>query len=112
MATRPFLETARDIRQGQYRDDCADELQKVITAVADTGKKATLTIQIDLTPASKGNGAVVLSDRINAKLPTDPPGETIFFVTPHNNLTVTDPRQAEVPGLRDVNAPPERAANA
>ena len=103
MSTRPFFDTIRDIRRGQFLEDCADELQKVVAAVAETGQKATLTIQIEVSPAKVGAGAVRLTDRIKAKLPPDPAGETLLFVTPDNNLVTTDPRQQNLP-LREAGA--------
>lgn len=92
MSTRPFFDVARDIRRGQFLEDCADELQKAVAAVVETGKAAKLTIEI----AAKGNGAVVLSDRVRAKLPELGAGETIMFVTTENNLVPNDPRQQKL----------------
>ncbi len=90
---RPFFDTARDIRHGQMLEDCADELARVVAAVEETGKPAKLVIEITVKPASRGQGAVVVSDRVRAKLPELPVGETILFVTPENNLVANDPRQ-------------------
>lgn len=94
MTVRPFFDTARDIRRGQFLEDCADELNRVIAAVEETGKPAKLMVEITVKPASKGQGAVVISDKVRAKLPELPIGETIMFVTPDNNLVPNDPRQA------------------
>lgn len=105
MGTRSFFDTARDIRRGQLLEDCADELQKVIKAVGDTGKPAKLIIELTVKPASKGQGAVILSDKVRAKLPELPAGETILFVTPENNLSATDPRQKEI-DLKAVSSAP------
>lgn len=96
MGTRPFFDTARDIRRGQFLEDCGDELMKVVKAVEDTGKAAKLVIELTVKPASKGQGAVVLSDKVRAKLPELPTGETILFVTVENNLVANDPRQKEM----------------
>lgn len=96
MGTRPFFDTARDIRRGQFLEDCADELHKVIKSVEETGKAGKLLIELNIKPASKGQGAVVLSDKVKAKLPELPVGETILFVTPENNLVATDPRQKDL----------------
>lgn len=94
MATpRPFFDTLRDIRRGNLLEECADELQKVIAAVEETGKTGKLIIEIAVSPASKGQGAVMVADKITAKLPALPAGETIMFVTPENNLVANDPRQ-------------------
>lgn len=96
MSTRAFFDVARDIRRGQFLEDCADELQKAVAAVEETGKAAKLTIEIAIKPAARGNGAVVLSDRVRAKLPDLGAGETIMFVTTENNLVPNDPRQAKL----------------
>lgn len=90
---RPFFDTARDIRRGQFLEECADKLQEVIAACATHDKKATLVIEITVAPASRTGGAVKVSDKITAKLPGVERGETILFVTTDNNLATTDPRQ-------------------
>lgn len=105
MPKRPFFDTARDIRRGQFLEDCADELQKVVAAVEDTGKAGKLVIEIAIKPASKGQGAVMVADKISAKLPQLPAGETILFVTPENNLVPNDPRQKALE-LKEVAAAP------
>lgn len=102
---RPFFDTARDIRRGQFLEDCADEMQKVVAAVEETGKSGKLVIEIAIKPASKGQGAVMVADKISAKLPQLPVGETILFVTPENNLVATDPRQKSIE-LKEVAAAP------
>jgi hypothetical protein len=96
MTTRPFFDTAREIRRGQFLEDCADELQKAVRAVDETGKPAKLTVTLTIKPASKGQGAYVISDKVAAKLPELPVGETIMFGTPEGNLQARDPRQAEM----------------
>ena len=96
MATRPFFETLREIRRGQILDDCADELAKAVRAVDETGKPAKLTIELSIKPAAKIPGTYVISDKVRAKLPELPTGETILFVTVENNLSANDPRQKEM----------------
>lgn len=115
MSIRPFFDTARDIRRGQFLEDAADELQRVIAAVEETGKAAKLTIEIGIKPAGgKLQGAVILSDRIKAKLPELPAGDTILFVTTENNLVATDPRQRplDLKQVADKNAPTENLKTA
>jgi len=102
---RPFFDTARDIRRGQFLEDCADEMQKVVAAVEETGKAGKLVIEIAIKPASKGQGAVMVADKISANLPQLPAGETILFVTQENNLVATDPRQKSIE-LKEVTAAP------
>ena len=105
MTTRPFFDTARDIRRGQFLEDCADALQKAVASVEDTGKPAKCIIEISIKPASKGGGAaIILADKVRTKLPELPSGETIMFVTTDNNLVPNDPRQKEM-DLKEVRAP-------
>lgn len=91
---RPFFDVTRDLRRGMFLEECADELQKVVAAVEETGKPAKLVIEINVSPAIKSQGAVKVSDKITAKLPQLPAGETIMFVTPDNNLVSNNPRQS------------------
>lgn len=92
----PFFNTAKELRRGQFLEDCADELHRVIASVEETGKVGKLLIEIAVAPASKVHGAVVVSDKITVKLPQMPLGDTIMFVTPDNNLVANDPRQKEI----------------
>lgn len=96
MSVRPIFDTLRDIRRGQLLDDAADKLQEVVKAVDETGKAGKLVIEINVAPASRGQGAMKVSDKITAKLPTLPAGETIMFVTPESNLVPNDPRQQKL----------------
>ena len=105
MATRPFFETLREIRRGQILDDCADELAKAVRAVDETGKPAKLTIELSIKPAAKIPGTYVISDKVRAKLPELPVGETILYGTPEGNLLARDPRQADLE-LKAVSAEP------
>lgn len=94
--TRPFFDTAREIRRGEFLDECADGLKQVVDAVNDTGKSAKLVIELTVKPASKGQGAVIVSDKITPKLPALPAGETVLFATPEGNLQAKDPRQGDL----------------
>lgn len=101
---RPFFDVFRELRRGGAIDEATDELQRVVAAVEETGKAGKLVIEISVTPASKGQGAVKVADKITAKLPALPAGETIMFVTKDNNLVANDPRQTTLE-LKDVSAP-------
>lgn len=104
MTTRPFFDTLRDLRRGQLLEDCADKLQEVVAAVTDAGKAAKLLIEISVKPASKGQGAVIVADKVTTKLPQLPAGETVLFVSPENNLQANDPSQKQIE-FRDASAP-------
>lgn len=105
MNTRPFFDTLREIRRGDILDDAAAELQKCVRAVDETGKPAKLVIELTIKPASKAQGCYVIADKVAAKLPALPVGETILFGTPDGNLQARDPKQADLE-LRGVTASP------
>lgn len=100
---RPFFDTAREVRKGQFLEDCADALHEAVAATEDTGKAAKVVIELTIKPATKGKGTVVIADKVRTKLPELPVGETIMFVTPENNLVPNDPRQQKL-DLKDVSA--------
>jgi hypothetical protein len=112
--SRPFFDVARELRRGNFLEECADSLQEVIAAVEETNKGGKLVIEISVQPASKGQGAVKVSDRITCKLPQLPAGETIMFVTSDNNLVANDPRQSslELKGIdAKINEPLKQVAS-
>ena len=45
---RPFFDTVRELRRGNFLEECADELQTVIAAVEETGKAGKLVIEISV----------------------------------------------------------------
>lgn len=104
MGIRPFFDTIREIRRGQILDDCAAELNKAVKAVDETGKAAKLIIELTIKPAAKIAGTYVISDKVRAKLPELPVGETILFGTPEGNLQARDPRQGEIE-LKAIDTP-------
>lgn len=99
--SRSFVSVAAEIRRGQFLDELADQMQALVAGVEETGKVGKLIIEIAVAPASKGQGAVKVADKITLKLPALPAGETIMFVTPDNNLVANDPRQSSL-NLRTV----------
>jgi len=94
--SRPFVSVAAEIRRGEFLDELADAMQELVSGVEEAGKAGKLVIEIAVAPASKGQGAVKVADKITLKLPTLPAGETIMFVTPENNLVANDPRQSSL----------------
>lgn len=97
MGTRPLVATLGEIRHGSLLQEAAEELQAVVKAAEETGKAASLTIQLTVKPASKAGGVMVLQDKITTKLPQLPAGETMVFVTPEFNIQAQDPRQIDLP---------------
>lgn len=97
MATRPFTDTLRDLRGGVLMDELSEGLNKVVSAVRDTGKVGSLTLTIKVKPASKGNlDTMFLEDTLKIVAPENDKGATVFFATPEGNLQRNDPRQTSL----------------
>lgn len=96
---RPFADTLRDIRGGAVLDDLAEEMQKLVDAVASTGKGGSLTLKLDIKPMAQFDGAVVVTDDIKTALPKLSSNGTVMFTTPEGNLSRKNPKQDDLPGL-------------
>lgn len=98
MSARPILDILREHRRGETLDELSDKLHEAVAAVAETKKSATLTIKITLKPAGD-TGAVSMLVDPGLKLPPTDAMESLYFVSPENNLTKISPQQIlELPG--------------
>ncbi len=97
---KPFTDTLMALRFGTLSDDLTEELNRLTSRCADTGKAGSLTLILKLKPG-KG-GQIEVSDEIKTKLPQDEKGSSIMFATPEGNLQREDPRQLQIDGLRTV----------
>lgn len=100
MAIRQFTDVIRDMRFGEMLDELDCDLNQLVTAVESTGKSGTLTITMTLKPSS--SGAIEVTDAVKVKLPKLAKGSSLFFATPEGNLVRNNPRQDELPGLKEV----------
>ncbi len=104
--SKTFIETLREIRQGQSVEDLTVHLVSLVMAVRETGRAGKLTYTLTVKPASKGNvDTLLLEDQITTKEPKLERGATVFFASPDNVLSRQDPRQPELSGLRVVDHP-------
>jgi hypothetical protein len=112
MATRPFVDTLREIEFGTLLDELADVQKEVIAAVMETNKSGEIVIKLSYKP--EGQGQLTIAADIKQKAPKLPRGKSLFFVTPERNLSRQNPRQQELEGLRTVsndNEKPLREVN-
>lgn len=100
MTTRPFYDFLREHRNGRTHDDLAGALNELTAAVVEENKSGSLTITIKIKPAGNSGALEVAVDH-KIKAPVSPPGVSIFFPTPENNLVRTDPKQMTME-LREI----------
>jgi|SRR5215469_7544112 len=108
--TRPFADVLLELSKGRVHNDASFALQDLVAAVADTGKKGSLSLVITVTP-SKADGQVEVTAEVKTKPPTPKPATSLFFVTDDHNLSRENPEQPHLP-LREVPTETERLREA
>lgn len=98
---RPFADFLREQRRGELLNDLTDALHEAVIAVAEHDMPAEVVLKIKIKPAGELGGAVQVMDELATKLPKPKTNPSVFFITPENNLSRTDPKQSEMT-LRDV----------
>ena len=94
---RPFVDTLRELRNGQTLDDLSERLNELVRDVRTTGKGGEITLTIKVSPASKGDtDTLMLNDTIKVKAPELDRASTLFFATVENNLSRQHPRQVSM----------------
>lgn len=96
MSIRPITDTLRSLGHGTFIDDASDALNKLVTAVDETGRAGKLTLTLSIKKATRGSGAMVVQDEIKLSLPKPDSRETMLFATPEGNLVTEDPRQQQL----------------
>jgi hypothetical protein len=99
---KPFADVLREIRAGQVADQAATDMQHLVAAVREHGKKGTLTLTITVEPMKGNEDALAVSGDVALKAPKAAPKAAIFFADDDGNLLRDDPRQVALPGLRRV----------
>ncbi len=95
-----FVQTLADLRYGETHRELTAAMQELVAAVNHTNKAGELTFKVRIKPGS--GGSLEITDQISVKKPELPRGSSIFFATAENDLVRNDPRQATLPGLRNI----------
>lgn len=95
-----YLFTVRELLNGATQRLLSERLAECIEACKDTGKTASLKLTLNIKRLGN-SGQFEIRDAIDAKIPELDRGITLMFGTDDNNLTRTDPKQAQL-DLRSV----------
>jgi len=109
---KPFAATLQEIAAGAFHTRVSEQLQDLVTAVTDTGKKGSLTLTLTVAPIKPGNTTnLVVTGTTAVKAPKsdDDSPSSVFFHDNSGNLTRNDPNQLALP-LRGLDS--GKAANA
>jgi hypothetical protein len=90
-----FAKALAEMRKGRTLTELSTELESLIKAVRETGKKGELTLKLKVTPDSEGTICLV-EDQVSVKTPKMDKASTTFFITDDNQLSRSDPRQEEM----------------
>lgn len=91
---RPFFDTLRELRSGKTLDELAIALRDVVEMVDNTDKAGSITLQINIKPATANSGGMmILTDKVTVKKPEFDRGGTFMYSTPDHNLQREDPNQ-------------------
>ncbi|MFB4306926.1 hypothetical protein [Actinomadura sp. GTD37] len=99
---RPFAAILQDINGGEFATQIAGDMQDLVTAVRDLGRKGTLTLKFEVAPRKGSSTALNVTARRDLKMPAEEPIESVFFADSGGNLLRDDPRQLALPDLRTV----------
>lgn len=109
---KPFAATLQEIAAGAFHTRVSEQLQDLVTAVTDTGKKGVLTLTVTVAPIKPGNTTnLIVTGSVAVKAPAsaDAAPSSVFFHDAAGNLTRNDPNQPALP-LRGLEL--GKAANA
>ncbi|KQW97117.1 hypothetical protein ASC94_10005 [Massilia sp. Root418] len=107
MSTKAFAVFLQELRDGRTHSELSSHLNELLKHVKDTGKGGSVTLQIAVGPAGKGQDVdkVIIKDKIIAKLPTPERGSDFYWLTDDNELSRNHPRQSML-DLRDASTQP------
>jgi len=95
-----FSDFLRLHRNGLTHDELSAALRDVVGAVEELRRVGKLTLTISIKPMGRGDGLEVGCE-IKAAPPLPVPGTSLFFATPENGLTRSDPNQPTLE-LREI----------
>jgi hypothetical protein len=95
-----FIKSIATMNNGEVVNDIDDALRQCVRAAQAAGKKARVTIKLDIVPAGDGVGGTPLFkivDEIDVKLPKKARTKSpLFFADDDCNLTRRNPKQEEM----------------
>lgn len=95
-----FLETLRELHDGQAIRELNDALRSVVQAGRIVGKGGSVTLKLTVTPLHNDSEGCTVGYKIDTKEPVVDPKPVFFFVTESDELTRINPleRQRRMPG--------------
>ena len=94
------LEFFKYAGQGDFPFEFQQKLEGLVESIRETGKKGSIAVRFNFTPATDGDPSQLLADHvITVKKPERKSKKAIFFTTDHNTLSRKDPAQMMMEGV-------------
>jgi hypothetical protein len=90
---KEFSHTVATMRSGSADEAASDALKKLVEAVAATGGKGSVTLQLAIAPLKDGDGELEVKAKIKLTLPATDIKTAIMYADEDFNLTKANPRQ-------------------
>lgn len=98
-----FLRMMQTHQKGQTLSDLSEAVRKVTEAVGLYFKPGTVTLKINILPATKSaDGAFGVNFEVTEKIPKGDSFTSLFFSDEKNNLVRENPNQQTLPQLRTI----------
>lgn len=108
---QPITDILRQIRKGKVVDQASRLMAELVRAVDETGKKGTLTIELEVKPDKDGGSMKVIAAKIKVKKPLEDLPDAIFFSDEEGDLHREEPRQGKLFAATDDDDVPSGARN-
>ena len=105
MGTKAFAVLLQELRDGKTHAEMTAGIEELLAAVANTGKAGSITLKIEVKPASKGSEVdkVMIFDKVTTTLPKPERGTDVYWLTTDNELSRSHPKQSSL----DLRAAPD-----
>lgn len=99
--TQPFRQFLEQLHDGEFLDDCAEDLTNLMDAIEDerTSDKGTLVLTFKFEKQKNGQIDVIPTAKVT--MPKKAASRSVFYVDSYHCLTRKNPKQQDLP-LRAV----------
>lgn len=92
-----FARAFAEVGYGDLGSTASIELQKVIMAVRESGKKGSVSITLEVKPRGRDSGQVEFSGDVKAKVPVQTIAPVMVFITEDGDFQRENPAQRQLP---------------
>lgn len=101
---KDFTKFLLEHRKGRAVKELSHKLQELVFHVMEYGKGGKLTLSIEVRPTKEdvADHLLIVTDTIGVQLPKPDDVSQFFFADAEGNLSLSNPDQMTIPGIREV----------